>query len=370
MPGEQPFTLFASIPKGVVLLFSNWLVFLTESTTSAGGANLWGEVWQRIKIEGKYIATGGLNEDLGEAIGGWMGRKKGAEANLDNLLGNPNSLFIPLDTVVEVETGCKISQGSFVRVRSSDGVFLICQEAYSEGLAGMRGAWGGKWRPEFVAAIQQAIVHRQGTAASPASSAPVTGALSTAAPCSDVPPHDEDNFDDDADDLTTDAPCFDVPSPALVSGVPVSTVPAGIPVSEAPAPSAPQKQFRPFLFGDWETWNPPQKGLLTLAAAILGLIGLFWFPWTCTPRLARQGQTLAETARALAKPEFAGASEMRDSSVFSPPPLPVLADANEIRQQGLIVFWTTERATGWFLLRAALVAGIAAGVIYAARNTA
>jgi hypothetical protein len=311
MSGEHLPTLFASIPRGVVMLFDHWLVFLTESRTGAGGGNLWGEFWGQFKAEIKHAATGGLNEAIGH-VGKWMGLKKEEEASLEKYLANPNSLFIPLDQVVSVEAHSKFLQGGYVRVRTTEGMFLICQWSQAEGLAGVRGAWGGQWRPEFVEALQQTVGGQGHTTAPPA---------------------------------------------PQVTGEPVSV-------------RQPRKRIgRPFQFGDWSSWSLAQKRLLTVGMVIFGLMCLFWFPWSCTAALVpipQDGQSVVEAYRALNASELVGEEEIVNSSVFTAPDIP--PDPPEVTQRGLCLLWKMERATGWFLLRVGILMACVGGIIWVARE--
>jgi hypothetical protein len=184
-PGEKP-VLFSSLPAGEVFVYPEFLAFLTESNASGEWYDLtalWEDVGPQVRWLYKMSQWNNpinLLEDLAKTINNFLTPK-----TLEKAMANPNSFFIPLRAVVEVEAGWSWHQGCSIKIVTPKQPFVLCSHVAERPsffrevdkgknpLSNLKPFWGitrayrhltGRWHPDVVAHLQEAV-RRNGSAA-------------------------------------------------------------------------------------------------------------------------------------------------------------------------------------------------------------
>ena len=145
--GELP-TLFRTLPLGKVSLFPKYLVFLTSTTDKPGYLTLLKELVVGIGKGYRWVAN--PEEFILELV-----KLFGEEDEPQKALMSPNSLFIPLEGVKTVEQGRVWHEGCYIKVTTTHGVMVLCQEMDTEGIWGTWSWLRGTWQSELVEALKK-----------------------------------------------------------------------------------------------------------------------------------------------------------------------------------------------------------------------
>lgn len=180
--GKRP-KLHNSLPGGSCFLYPDFLVFLTKSRSAVG--------WQTFFHNGLESAAGDwalfrwalkpemVLSDLVKSVKAYL-----TPGDMQMSLRNPQSLFVPLRTVLDVKTQRDLTQGNYITLQTTDGDVVcaehICDVPNTIGdlLKGrkprfvtpqylykkVKGHLTGNWQPEFVAALRKATSHAQNVA--------------------------------------------------------------------------------------------------------------------------------------------------------------------------------------------------------------
>ena len=162
--GESLPRMFNTLPDGDVHLFRDHVVFLTLTESAPGAGLLWKQFAREMHDQVKQIqlaykaATdpGSLLLDAAK----WLVRQFKDEDLFAQAIMNPNSLFLARKEIVEVEAGCKWSQGNYIRLVTPQTSISVCQNiaGQSDTLVDMvrigRSMFTKTWQPEFVRQLQ------------------------------------------------------------------------------------------------------------------------------------------------------------------------------------------------------------------------
>lgn len=164
-PAEKPPKYYDDWPWGDIVVYPDWLVFLSLQEDKSGPP--WRKFLSEFYEELKPLLT----------LKRWATNPEtilidiAAElANDEDVVGkaltNSHSLFVPFDEVRDVTTGNNWNQGHFITVRTLERTIVICQDSNREMNEQWFGAWRvmagwfkSKWKPELV---EQLCRHRHG----------------------------------------------------------------------------------------------------------------------------------------------------------------------------------------------------------------
>jgi hypothetical protein len=135
-----------SIPRGLVILYPEFLVFLTDDERSAA---------QRIvsfSVTGLAARLVPYADRLGQ-LAGALGLKSFDRAKA---LANPQSFFIPRREITSARPFWKATHGGIVYLRTSDALeFYLYQDMHSTGTWRYFAGGGWRWQKRLAAAILQ-----------------------------------------------------------------------------------------------------------------------------------------------------------------------------------------------------------------------
>ncbi|REJ72927.1 MAG: hypothetical protein DWQ29_19700 [Planctomycetota bacterium] len=163
-PGDDLPRWFNTLPDGDVHLFPDHVVFLTLTESAPGAGLLWKQFASEMRDQLKQLHLackaaadpGSLLLDAAK----WLVRRFKDEDLFARAVMNSNSLFLRREDILGVETGCKWSQGNYIRIATGSQSVSICQNiaGHSDNLVDLvrigRSMFTKSWQPEFVRLLQ------------------------------------------------------------------------------------------------------------------------------------------------------------------------------------------------------------------------
>lgn len=123
--GQRP-KLHASLPAGECFLYPDFLIFLTKAQTGAGWrtclTNAIDSSALDIAMFKWAVNPKSILGDIAKSLNAFLSPQE-----LDSLLTNPNSIFLPLQEVIGVETGCDLIQGNYIIIHTQDGDIVLAE---------------------------------------------------------------------------------------------------------------------------------------------------------------------------------------------------------------------------------------------------
>lgn len=146
--------VFGATPFGTIMVFPEFFVFLTLSKDDPGFGVF-------IHEFGPQFVRAVIDEGLGimslltDAIGERMQKGK-RQKQLQEAIANPHSMFIPLRTLRNVETGRHYTTTHYLRLTTNNGIYVFLQEVETTNPFIQLGKFVADWHPEAVAYLRQA----------------------------------------------------------------------------------------------------------------------------------------------------------------------------------------------------------------------
>lgn len=146
--------VYGATPYGTIAIFPEYLVFLTLNKDDSAVSVLVNDLTRQFVHS--VIAQGlGLMSLLTDAISARLQQGKQGKLMIE-ALENPRSMFIPLRTLRTVETGRHYSSMQYMRLTTTEQVYVFLREMESRNPLKAMGEVFSEWHPEAVAYLRQA----------------------------------------------------------------------------------------------------------------------------------------------------------------------------------------------------------------------
>ncbi|BAZ04319.1 hypothetical protein [Calothrix sp. NIES-3974] len=128
----KPPNFFRTLPLGSVVVYPDFIIFLTLNTNSPGYSLLFKEVFDKVNafktVTGWVTEPSSLVDFLFEKLPEAFERK----SDVEKMFSNPNSFFVSLESVKSVVANFNFSQGHSITVKTATKSFVVCQDALVE----------------------------------------------------------------------------------------------------------------------------------------------------------------------------------------------------------------------------------------------
>jgi hypothetical protein len=156
----------ANGPYGYVLLYPDWLAFFTESKQILGRVS---ESWFNLKQGLETWKYAVRFDTVGSVIRmAYTLLTSNEREEIKKFIANPNSIFIPLNTVLSAEQIRSKIILTGLKVKTTEGRKFIFAPNIGLALPGPRfwkamwATYGGTWEPKIQTALQEAIKRNRG----------------------------------------------------------------------------------------------------------------------------------------------------------------------------------------------------------------
>lgn len=146
-------TVFGATPFGTIMVFPDYFVFLTLSKEDPGLGVVIHEFGPQM-VRAVIDEGLGVLADLAEAASSRFDRGKHAK-QFHEALENPRSMFVPLRTLRNVETGRHYSGVHYLRLTTTDRSYVYLQEAETKNPFTQLGKFVADWHPEAMTYLRQ-----------------------------------------------------------------------------------------------------------------------------------------------------------------------------------------------------------------------
>jgi len=161
---EIPPKYYSTLPSGDVFLCGEFLAFLTLTDAPAGYKVLWQGFANEMKaqisqLQLAYKAAADPTSLLKDTAK-WLIKQFKDDDALNKAIMNPNSIFIKLNDVIQVETHFKWSQGNAFTIKTTHESFVFCQNIPDESndLVSLyrtgKSMFTKTWQPALVSILQ------------------------------------------------------------------------------------------------------------------------------------------------------------------------------------------------------------------------
>ncbi len=149
-----------TLPQGVVMADTEWLVFLTLSENTPGAKLMLSEFVETLASEYKNISK--LHDwvdnplSLVRDVAKYLSHVPKDDDKFAQALMNANSTFICMSDILDVEfkKGIVALRPHHIQLKLRDGGFIIYQDPVTENaFTSLIGQFSGKWHPEFLEMI-------------------------------------------------------------------------------------------------------------------------------------------------------------------------------------------------------------------------
>ena len=135
-----------TIPKGIVVLYPEFLIFLTDDERSAAARVLSFSV---AGVAARFVPFFDRLGQLARALGL-------ASFDREKAMGNPRSFFLPRREIVSARPFWRATHGGIVHLRSREGDdFYIYQDMHSTGTWKYFAGGGWRWQKRLATAIMR-----------------------------------------------------------------------------------------------------------------------------------------------------------------------------------------------------------------------
>jgi hypothetical protein len=115
---------FSTAPAGECFLYPEFLIFLTKSKAGAGLRTFFTNAWNLGDATFLRWAKNPMNilVDVAKSIHAFASPKQ-----LDKMLANPNSIFVPLSQLRSIQTGRDWTQGNYIILNTNNGDIVLVE---------------------------------------------------------------------------------------------------------------------------------------------------------------------------------------------------------------------------------------------------